>query len=100
MARRNPKKDKSARRRRPDLPGAGRVSYSMDDVNAHLISASPAALPLYALADLWLWSLAQDQAAAAHCVDGCLTLHYALAEYGIDSRIEAIAICVEDMRPG
>lgn len=31
-------------------------------------------------------------AAAAHCVDGCVTLRYALGEYGIDSRVEAIGL--------
>ncbi|MEV6154724.1 hypothetical protein AB0L53_30730 [Nonomuraea sp. NPDC052129] len=28
-------------------------------------------------------------------MDGCLTLHYALAEYGIDSRVEAMILEVE-----
>jgi len=43
-----------------------------------------------AVAAMWLWNLAEDGEAAAHCVDGCLTLHYALAEYGIGSSVEAV----------
>jgi hypothetical protein len=100
MARRNPKKDKTARRRRPDMPGLRRASFGLEDVHLAMWAAEPAALPLAGLTAVWLWNLAQDRAAAAHCVDGCLTLHYALAEYGIASRIEAVTICVEDVRPG
>jgi hypothetical protein len=40
-------------------------------------------------------SATQDGVAAAYCVDGCLTLHYALAEYGISSRVEALLLRVE-----
>lgn len=97
---RNPGKNPGARRRRAGLPGAGRAGYSMDDVYGLLADAPPAALPLFALTALWLWNLAQDRHAAAHCIDGCLTLHHALAEYGIASRIETVAIWVQDLRPG
>lgn len=45
-----------------------------------------------AVAAVWLWNLAEDGEAAAHCVDGCLTLHYALAEYGIGSSVEAVGL--------
>jgi hypothetical protein len=100
MARRNPKKDKTARRRRPDMPGLSRASFTMEDVYGMMAGAPPAPLPLFALTALWLWNLAEDRAAAAHCVDGCLTLHYALAAYGIESRTEAVTICIEDQRPG
>lgn len=63
-------------------------------------AAPPAALPLVGLTSLWLWNLAEDRAAAAHCVDGCLTLHYALAEFGIRSHVEAITICIEQTTAG
>jgi hypothetical protein len=63
-------------------------------------NAPPDALPLIGLTSLWLWNLAEDRHAAAHCIDGCLTLHYALAQYGIASRIEAVTIGILDMRPG
>ncbi|MGW4796485.1 hypothetical protein ACWEPC_29095 [Nonomuraea sp. NPDC004297] len=53
-------------------------------------AAPPAALPLIALAGVWLWNLAEDGAVAARCVDGCLTLRYASAEYGLDSRVKAV----------
>jgi hypothetical protein len=71
----------------------------MDDVHGLLADAPPAALPLFALTALWLWNLTQDRA-AARCIDGCLTLHHALAQYGITSRVETVAIWVHDLRPG
>jgi len=70
--RRNPKKNKAARRPRPDMPGLRRARLQLDDV--HRIMAP---------------------AAAAHCVDGCLTLHYALGEFGLESRVEAIGLRIE-----
>jgi hypothetical protein len=100
MARRNPKKDKSARRRRPDVPGLRRARLGMDDIHVLMANAPPDVLPLITLTSLWLWNLAEDGAAAAHCVDGCLVLHYALAEYGIESRIEAVTITIGDLRAG
>ncbi|WP_327591418.1 hypothetical protein OHA25_60995 (plasmid) [Nonomuraea sp. NBC_00507] len=92
--RRNPKKDKSARRRRPNwrqVPG-GRARISVETVTQLMLAAPPDALPLVGMAGVWLWNVAQDAPSAAYCVDGCLTLHYALAEYGIDSRVEAVIL--------
>ncbi|MEU4229577.1 hypothetical protein AB0F17_35215 [Nonomuraea sp. NPDC026600] len=95
--RRNPKKDKSARRRRPTRhPSAGnQARISVETVSQLMLAASPDALPLVGVAGVWLWNLAQDAPSAAYCVAGCLTLHYALAEYGISSRIEAVILEVE-----
>jgi hypothetical protein len=98
--RRNPKKNKAARRRRPDRPGLRRARLEIEDIHHLMAAAPPAALPLVGLTSLWLWNLAEDQAAAAHCVDGCLTLHYALAEFGIGSHVEAITICIERAAAG
>jgi len=57
------------------------------------MATAPAdALPLVALTAVWLWNLAEDGFPAAHCVDGCLTLRHALAEYGIGSRVETVAL--------
>lgn len=94
----NPKKDKSARRRRPKvvLPaGLRRARLEQESLFTVMSSPPPQALPSVALTGVWLWNLAQDDAATAHCVDGCLTLHYALAEYGNDSRVEAIGLEIE-----
>ena len=94
----NPKKNKAARRRRPaGTPGARRAQLEMDDIFQLMSVAPPLALPLVALASVWLWNMAEDREAAAHCVDGCLTLHYALAEYGIASRVEAVGIRLEGL---
>ena len=92
----NPKKNKAARRRRPaGAPGIRRARLEIDDIFHVMSGATPSALPLVAVASVWLWNLAQDGVAAAYCVDGCVVLHYALAEYGIASRVEAVGIRLE-----
>ncbi len=68
---------------------------SLETVTTLMLNATPEALPLLALAGVWLWNVAEDGKGAAFCVDGCLTLHYALAEYGIASRVEAVILDVE-----
>jgi hypothetical protein len=60
-----------------------------------MLNAPVETLPLIGLAGVWLWNVAEDGKGAAYCVDGCLTLHYALAEYGIASRVEAVILDVE-----
>lgn len=89
----NPKKNKAARRRRPVRPaGASRARATLGTVSRLMGSVPDEVLPLAALAAVWLWNLAEDGEEAAHCVDGCLTLHYALAEYQISSRVEAVEL--------
>ena len=60
--RRNPKKNKAARRPRHDMPGSRRAQLSLDDIYPLLEAASAEALPLMALPAMWLWSVTQDQA--------------------------------------
>lgn len=60
-----------------------------------MLDAPPAAVPLIGVAGFWLWNLAEDGESAAHCVDACVTLSYALAEYGIEARPEAVCLTVE-----
>jgi hypothetical protein len=98
MGRRNPKKDKTARRRRPGIGKPRPASFELDHVLRLMAAAPPDALPLVGVTSLWLWNLAQDGQAAAHCVEACVTLHHALAEFGIQSRIEAVSIVVGDLR--
>lgn len=91
--RRNPKKDSAARRRRGhDASGLPRARFRLDDVGRLLLNAPAEVLPLMALPALWLWNAAQDRQAAAHCVDCCVTVQYALAEYGIASEIQAVGV--------
>lgn len=68
---------------------------SWETVSTLMQNAPPEVLPLLGVASVWLWNFAEDGASAAHCVDGCLTLHYALAEYGIGSRVEAVILELE-----
>jgi hypothetical protein len=89
----NPKKNKAARRRRPVRPaGLRRARITLGTVGRLMASVSDEVLPLAALAAVWLWNLAEDGEEAAHCVDGCLTLHCALAEYQISSGVEAVEL--------
>lgn len=90
----NPKKNKAARRRRPDMRGLPRARFRFDDLTTLLSGAQPGGLPLIALAGLWLWNMSEDGHAAAHCIDGCLILHHALAEYGLGSDIQATGVAV------
>jgi hypothetical protein len=71
---------------------------SLQTVVKLLTSASPETLPLIGVASVWLWNAAEDGATAAHCVDECMTLHYALAEFGIASRVEAVTVEVESAK--
>jgi hypothetical protein len=90
----NPKKNKAARRRPVKPSGLRRAQLGLEQVHRVLMGAPPEALPLVAVAAVWLWNMSEDGQAAAHCVDGCLTLHYALAEYGIRSSVEAVGLRV------
>jgi hypothetical protein len=68
----------------------------MRDIAKLMSVVPPKALPLVGVASVWLWNLAQEGLASAHCVDGCLTLHHALAHFGIASHVEAVAVRVGD----
>jgi hypothetical protein len=91
--RRNPKKNPAARRRRGrDPSGSPRARFRLDDIGRLLLNAPAEVLPLMALPAVWLWNVAEDGHAAAHCVDCCVTVQYALAEYGIASEIQAVGV--------
>lgn len=96
----NPKKNPAARRRRPERPGLRRAQLRLEDIDRLLSGATAEALPLMALPAMWLWNMAQDGHAAAHCVDACLVLKFALAEYGVSSDIEAVGVQVNADEPG
>ena len=97
---RNPKKNAAARRRRPDRPGLRRAQLQTEDISRFLSVASAEALPLVALPSFLLWNMAQDGHAAAHCVDACLVLMFALAEYGLSSDVQAVGVQVNTESPG
>jgi hypothetical protein len=87
-----PRKPIPVVRRSPDMPGLRRAHLPLDHVTKLIENAPADVQPLIALAAVWLWNMAEDNAAAAHCVDGCLTLHYALAEYGLASELQAVGV--------
>lgn len=91
--RRNPKKNPAARRPRGrDLSRLPRARFRLDDVGRLLLNAPAEVLPLTPLPAVWLWNLAEDRQASAHCIDGCVTVQCALAEYGITSEIQAVGV--------
>ena len=92
--RRNPKKNPAARRPRGrDMPGAPRARrFRLEDLADLLESATADQLPLMALPAVWLWRAGEDGHAAAYCVDCCVTVQHALAEYGIASEIQAVGV--------
>lgn len=93
--RRNPKKDKGARRRRPDRPEpAQQARFQVEDLAKLMAGADPAGLPLITTAGLWLWNLSEDGRTAADCIDGCLIVHHSLAQYGLQSEIHAVGVAI------
>jgi len=93
--RRNPKKNPAARRPRGrNLSGLPRARFRLEDVVRLLLRVPAEVLPLMALPAVWLWNLAEDGQAAAHCIDSCVTMRYALAEYGIASEIQAVGVSI------
>jgi hypothetical protein len=58
--RRNPKKNRAARRPRSrELPGLPRTRFQLDDVGRLLVNAPADVLPLMALPAMWLWNAAE-----------------------------------------
>jgi hypothetical protein len=84
----------AARQRRDDLPGVPRARFQRDEL-FRLLSQAPAdVLPLMAVPAMWLLNLARQGCSAAHCIDGCVTVRCALAEFGIESEIEAVGVSI------
>jgi hypothetical protein len=81
-------------RRRP----AGPPRLSPAEISALLAAAAPAELPLIGVTAMWEQDLADAGASIAHCVDGCCTVQYALARYGIAAHVEAVAVRVGGSR--
>lgn len=54
----------------------------------------PDLLPILLCAGIWMWNMAEDQAPANHCVDGCVTLRTALGEFGIFARLEPVLVTI------
>jgi hypothetical protein len=89
----NPKKNPAARRQRgSDVSGSPRARFRLEDVSRLLMNAPAEVLPLMALPAVWLWNAAEDRKAAAHCIDCCVTIQYALSEYGIESQVQAVGV--------
>jgi len=91
-------KPAARRGRRSDLPGSPRARFQRDELLLLLTQTAPEVLPLIALPAVWLWDLTKERCAAAHCIDGCVTVQYALAEFGIRSEIQAVGVGISTTR--
>lgn len=103
----NPKKDKSARRRRPQRPMPGTFTAGVldpnyrarvDKLSMQATSAPPEALIPVLLATTWAG--VQVGQTANHCVDACRTLGFALAQLGIRTELRAAELIIRNNRTG
>jgi len=99
----NPKKDKSARRRRSSTPALFTKGF-LDPVTADRAArvqrsdAQPeAVIPVLATV---LWAGIMEGEPANVCVDGCLTVGHALAQFGIATELRAVDLAIRDQRTG
>jgi hypothetical protein len=103
----NPKKDKSARRRRPQRPEPGTFTAGfldpahrarVDKLSMQATSAPPEAIIPVLLATTWAG--VQVGQTANHCVDACRTLGFALAQLGIRTELRAVELIIRNNRTG
>jgi hypothetical protein len=96
--RRNPKKDRTARRRRPDAdsqPESRPARWEPELCGLVMSGAAPESVPLIGAASVWLARVAGARGPAAGCVTACLVVREALAVFGITSRVEAVGVVAE-----
>jgi len=100
----NPKKDKSARRRRPAAAPALFTAGLLDPATAaratqvQRADAPPeAVIPVLTTV---LWTGIMQGEPANVCVDGCRTIAYALAQFGIATELRAVDLAIRDQRSG
>ena len=93
--RRNPKKDKSARRRRPDRsPGrvterpTGQVRMRLESVVAAILQAPAELAPVVGCAGVWMYNAAENHVQGNHCVDACLCISHASRVSGLCGGVE------------
>ena len=96
--RRNPKKDRTARRRRPDAdsqPESRPARWEPELSGLVMSGAAPESVPLIGAASVWLARVAGARGPAAGCVTACLVVREALAVFGITSHVEAVGVVAE-----
>ncbi len=97
--RRNPKKDRTARRRRPAADsqrGSRLARWEPELVPMVMAGALPESVPLMGAASVCLARMADVRGPAASCVTSCLVVREALAVFGITSCVEAVGVEVEN----
>jgi hypothetical protein len=93
--RRNPKKDRTARRRADSLPELRPARWEPEMSGLVMSGASPESVPLIGAASVWLARAARARGPAANCVTACLVVREALAVFGITSHVEAVGVEAE-----
>jgi hypothetical protein len=73
----------------------------LETVTEGLMSAPPLLAPVFGVAGIWMWNAAEDHSPAGTCVDSCMIFIGALAQFGIDARLEPVqvTICGPDGTP-
>jgi len=77
------------------------MRMELDTVTHGIMSAPPLLAPVFALVATWMWNAAEDRSPAGSCVDSGIIFTAALAQYGIDARLEPVKVtlCRADGTP-
>jgi hypothetical protein len=92
-ARKKPKKATPARRRPGGLPGPA-IRMGMDEVLTGIMGAPPLLAPVFALMSVWMWNAAEECSPAGACVDAGIIFTGALAQFGIEGRLEPVRVAI------
>ncbi len=81
-------------RRQPGGPPGPAMRMGMDQVLTGIMSAPPLLAPVFALMSIWMWNAAEDHSPAGACVDAGIIFTGALAQFGIEGRIEPVQVTI------
>jgi hypothetical protein len=83
-------------RRRAGGPPGPAMRMGMDQVLTGVMSAPPLLAPVFALMAIWMWNAAEDRSPAGACVDAGIIFTSALAQFGIQARLEPVQVIICD----
>jgi hypothetical protein len=72
------------------------MHMKLDSVLTGMLNVPPVLLPVFALLSVWMWNAALDRSPAGVCVDSGIIFIDALAQYGIEARLEPVQISICD----
>jgi hypothetical protein len=99
--RRQPKRTQAGRGPRPGRAPGPSMRMELEAVTHGIMSAPPLLAPVFALVATWMWNASEDRSPAGSCVDSGIIFTGALAQYGIEARLEPVqvTICRADGTP-